>query len=398
MRYPLLFLAGLFLLLVPPAVQLYWTLPVPAQPDRDTLAAAYRLGAWLQGTYALGGLLVAVGIIGVLRRGLTRRAAFGLLVPLGFTLSGLLLIHRNAAPTIFTPPQTLRFTTGPALARAPDPMPAATPIFGVAVEGAAKAYPLRLLAFHHLVEDELGGAPLLVTYSPLGRSGRAYRPQIDGTRLHFSLVGARRLNDVLADEATGSWWQQASGKAVLGPRRGQQLPRLDSEQMSLGQWLALYPESEVMRPDPHAAEGYEVLGDHFAGRTAEADAELGAEWTWVVGVEAGGKARAYDHVLVQRAGLLEDELGGVPIAVHGRDDGLAVRVWDRRLQGRTLHLALDSAGRLVDGESGTAFGFDGVGVGGALAGAALSRLPADQETWHAFATFHPEADRYAGNG
>ena len=79
------------------------------------------------------------------------------------------------------------------------------------------------IGYHHQVRDRVGGTDVLVTYCTVCRSGRVFSPLVDGTLERFRLVGMDRFNAMFEDESTGSWWRQATGAAVAGPRKGIQL-------------------------------------------------------------------------------------------------------------------------------------------------------------------------------
>ena len=219
------------------------------------------------------------------------------------------------------------------------------------------------------------------------RTGKIFRPVVDGRRLSFELVGARRRNSVYRDRETGTWWYQANGRAVVGPLSGAELPELLTDQMTLESWLDLYPDSLVLQPDPDAAEGYTLFGfDGFDERRD--DPEEPEARRWVVGVEHGGEAVAYHWSLLSERRWVEDEVGGLPLAVHLAEDLVSFRVWDRRLDGRVLAFDWDAeAGAPRESGSGSRLGLDGVLRGGELEGRVLAPVNASQEYWHSFEYF-----------
>ena len=231
------------------------------------------------------------------------------------------------------------------------------------------------------------------------RTGRVFRPEVDGMQLTFVLVGANYRNAILEDEQTGSWWYQATGVARIGPLSGRILPEVPSEQMTLGEWLGLHPDSDVLQPDPSSDRGYHKFEfDQFDQKRPDPEDPEHAEGgrkEWVVGVSLGGASRAYPWSYLKSERLIQDELGGVPVALHLRSDGISFRAWDRRIGEDVLQLTLDTdQDVLVDTRTRSTFGFDGVAGDGPLRGKHLRRLRATQEFWHAFERFHPGTDRY----
>ena len=59
---------------------------------------------------------------------------------------------------------------------------------------------------------------------------------MDGRRLHFHLAGFNNENFLMQDEETGSWWQQATGDAILGPLAGQSLAPVDYDELTFATW------------------------------------------------------------------------------------------------------------------------------------------------------------------
>ena len=123
-------------------------------------------------------------------------------------------------------------------------------VIGVAINGEAKAYPIQIIGYHHQVTDTIGRTPVMITYCTVCRTGRVYSPFVNGKKESFRLVGMDHFNAMFEDAATGSWWQQATGKVVAGPLKGTVLKELVSKQLTLAAWLREYPNSHVMQPDP----------------------------------------------------------------------------------------------------------------------------------------------------
>ena len=96
------------------------------------------------------------------------------------------------------------------------------PVITVAMDGArARAYPIRYLTWHEIVNDTVAGIPVAVTFCPLCNSGLTFDRRVDGEVLRFGVTGKLRYSDmVMYDEQTQSWWQQAVGQAIVGELTG----------------------------------------------------------------------------------------------------------------------------------------------------------------------------------
>jgi hypothetical protein len=97
-------------------------------------------------------------------------------------------------------------------------------ILGAKFSGVAKAYPVRILNWHEVVNDDVGEQPVLISWCPLCGSGLAYNPVAEGHRYTFGVSGLLyRQNLLLFDQETESLWSQLRGQAVAGPLAGTSL-------------------------------------------------------------------------------------------------------------------------------------------------------------------------------
>jgi len=378
----LVFTLGLLILLVPTALRIYLLQPFPGSQELESIAFAYRLVPWVLPLQIVGGVVALVGLVSIFRGPWRRRTLISVGLALLLTAAIFYASVALNAAKMFQPFETIAFAQGTS-----EELPPETLVMGIVSGADARAYPLRLLAYHHRLEDELDGEPIWVTYCTMCRTGKIFRPVVDGQHLSFDLLGAVRYNSIYEDRETGTWWYQANGRAAVGPLAGEVLPELYSDQMTLERWLELHPESQVLQPDPAAAEGYTMFNfDKIDEKRS--NPKLAPGWQWVLGVVHGDAARAYPWALLSEKRLIEDEIAGLPVAVHLHDDLISYRVWDRQLDGRVLDLELSEEGDLlVDAASGSSFGYDGVARGGELEGLELEPVQATLEYWHSFEYF-----------
>ena len=127
------------------------------------------------------------------------------------------------------------------------------PVVGVTIDGESRAYPLRILIWHEIVNDELGGAPIAVTYCPLCNTSVVFDRRLGGRVLDFGTTGNLRHADlIMYDGPTESWWQQYSGEAIVGALAGERLTILPSRLESLDEFRARAPKGTVLVPnDPN---------------------------------------------------------------------------------------------------------------------------------------------------
>ena len=259
-------------------------------------------------------------------------------------------------------------------------------VIGVQIGNDAAAYPIQYIAYHHRVQDTVGGKAVFVTYCSVCRTGRVYEPIVQGKTATFRLVGMDHFNAMFEDQATGSWWRQANGEAVTGPLTGQKLPEVFCQQMRLGTWLRLHPHSRILQPDTGFKKEYAQLEPYdegkMKGKLTRSDTASWKEKSWVAGIVWKGQARAYDWNHLKRNRCINDTLAGDSIAlVLGSDrksfsawvvPGLAASVGDSL---RIANRSYDLAGRAADGIQ------------------QLQAIPVYQEFWHSWKTFQPNTQR-----
>jgi hypothetical protein len=118
------------------------------------------------------------------------------------------------------------------------------PVMALEVEGERpRAYPIRYLMWHEIVNDEVGGVPVAVTYCPLCNSGMVFDARVNGEPRSFGVSGKLRHSDmIMYDRETESWWQQAIGTGVVGHHMGDELRQLPA-------WMESWAEFRTRNPD-----------------------------------------------------------------------------------------------------------------------------------------------------
>lgn len=271
-----------------------------------------------------------------------------------------------------------------------------------------------------------------------------------GRHLTFHLCGINNQNFVMRDDETGSWWQQASGEAFLGPLRGSRLRPVFADEVGFAIWRREHPTGRVLRPAPdpawkafsadweaHTARlpvvGAALLADGARGGAedgagarggagASGRARLGfqpAPRTLVVGLACGEVERAYPLDVLRRQAPVMDDLGGTSVVILVGEDGRSVRVFDSRVDGRPVAFfaKLDRASspepaaapaatavpvpaprRWIDGVTGSEWDFQGRAVAGPWRGRQLRPVAAMKDYWFDWRTYHPRTSLYTGGG
>ena len=130
------------------------------------------------------------------------------------------------------------------------------PVIGLVVDGDARAYPLRVLIWHEIANDTVGGRPVAVTYCPLCNTAVVFDRRVDGMVLDFGVTGRLRHSDLLMyDRQTESWWQQFLGRAIAGALTGRELRMVPARLESFANFRARASGGKVLAAGPGRAYG-----------------------------------------------------------------------------------------------------------------------------------------------
>ncbi|NJR13366.1 MAG: DUF3179 domain-containing protein [Phyllobacteriaceae bacterium] len=134
--------------------------------------------------------------------------------------------------------------------------------------GEARAYPIRYLMWHEIVNDTVDGTPLAVTFCPLCNTAMVFDARLDGSALTFGVSGMLRHSDmIMYDHQSESWWQQATGEAIVGAKTGSRLTQLPSRLVSWAEFAAAHPRGLVMdEPMMRRAYGANPYQNYDTGR------------------------------------------------------------------------------------------------------------------------------------
>ncbi len=292
------------------------------------------------------------------------------------------------------------------------------PVIALEIGGAAKAYPLQVLIWHEIINDELGGVPVAVTFCPLCYAAITFeRPTINGRVLTFGTTGNLRNSDmVMWDRQTETWWQQFTGEGIVGALTGMKLTQRPASILGYGQFQELHPRGTVLSRDTGHERAYgsnPYVGYDDIERTPMLyRGAVGSElppMAHVVGLLRDGGKRAYSLAALASRGVINDVIGDEPVTIfwsagaksaldngaipQSRDIG-ATAVFDRRVDGRALTFE-PHEGAFRDKESGSTWSMSGVAVTGPSAGRHLEQLPHHDIFWFVWSAFAHDGELYA---
>src|ERR1700744_204967 len=384
-----LFWAGFCLLLVPGLLYAYLLMPFPGSQGLNAITVCYYLEKIVLPLRIAGALMIIFFVVKYFTTNSATNKVIKIAALILFAGSFYVSDVMFKAEKMFEEPQIISFANS-----VKNRVPESYVIIGVINNGVAKAYPVVYLGYHHKIQDEVGGEPVLVTYCTMCRTGRVFSPIVDGKRQQFRLVGARHYNAVIEDIDTKSWWYQATGIAAAGPSKGKQLKELFYEQSTLEAWLNKHPGSLILQPDQHYISDYNDLKNYDRLQAVDKDSTLKNKDTlirksWVVGVIVNGKPKAYNWRKLDKTQLINDSLANTPLLIGLEDDSLTYHVWNRTVNGKALHFKLDTQGMLTDAETTSKWNWDGLCTAGINKGKQLNKIQAYQEYLHSWKHFHP---------
>lgn len=296
---------------------------------------------------------------------------------------------------------------------------ASSPIMVIDIDGDVRGYPLAILTWHEIVNDVVGGVPVVVTYCPLCNSAlvfaRTLRTAAGDVVLDFGTSGRLyQSNLVMYDRQTRNLWTQFEGEGIVGEEHlGDRLTRLPAWLFGFDQFRELHPEAQVLSRQTGSSRdygrnpyvGYDADdGQPFLFR-GDVDARF-APMTRMVGVTSG------DEAIAVVDGLLRDERAvtltldarehvvlwgpGQASALDtaaidaGRDVGQTA-VFETALDGVIVELeASGTDGLFTDGVSGSRFDLRGRAIDGPLEGRQLRAIPHDDTLWFVWVAFRPD--------
>jgi len=132
-------------------------------------------------------------------------------------------------------------------------------VIGVFVNGKARAYPLKILNWHEVVDDSVRGRPFAVTYCPLTQSAIVYDRKLDARPLVLGVSGKLYQSNLLFyDKASESLWSQIKGEAIAGPLTGRRLEPLPSVVTTWETWRATHPDTLVLDVNTGFSRNYAI--------------------------------------------------------------------------------------------------------------------------------------------
>lgn len=288
------------------------------------------------------------------------------------------------------------------------------PVVVVNVSNQTKAYPLRILLYHEIVNDVIGGQPVLITHCPLCNTAIVFSRKIGNEILDFGTTGrVRDSNLVMYDRQTESWWQQFTGDAIVGKYSGSLLEPLNSQIASYAQFSKNYPTGLVLSQDTGFQRyygetpypGYDNLSKIPFLFKREIDFRL-PPLERVLALVSDSNSTIYPFSYLNKNPLINTSFEGRPILVISqasmfstvdkkiiKDSNimLTAAAFDRKVNGNNLKFQLNNDG-IFDIQTQSEWNIFGEAVKGALKGTKLKQVDKNVHFAFAWLAFFPNAE------
>lgn len=369
-------------------------MPFPGSQKSDSISFAYFIHNNIWWLRIVGIVAITGPLLRSLAKGKIWQKTLLIIVILLYAFIYYLFNFRFLADKMFYQPKEKIFAPATTDTTNKDKL-----VVGLVINNEAKAYPIEIIGYHHQVRDIIQQQHVMVTYCTVCRTGRVFSPMVNGKVEDFRLVGMDHFNAMFEDATTKSWWRQATGEAIAGKLKGTQLTEIPSAQMRLGEWLALYPNSAVLQPDTNFKKQYIGMKGYddgtIKGGLEHRDSLSWKMKSWVIGVSAKGKNKAYDWNGLVKQKMLVDSFADAPLLLTVEPNGKTFYVLNRSLNGQTLQFVPGSSADLMeDTQTHSSWKLNGTCTMGLLQGKQLQRLQAYQEFWHSWKSFHPNTTTY----
>ncbi len=287
------------------------------------------------------------------------------------------------------------------------------PVIALDINGTARAYPLQILMWHEIVNDEFADKAVSVTFCPLCNASIVFDRDLGGVRYDFGTTGRLRRSDmVMYDRQTESWWQQFTGEAIIGELNGTVLNQIPSKIVAFESFRKQFPDGQVLSKDtgfnrqygrnPYA--GYDDINSSPFLFRGKLDKRL-KPMERVLSMRSNDQTMLFDLTSLKTRPVVNSEFGDTSFVIFAFEDmnsALDKRdisssrlipsaaVYDSTVDGQQLNFEIND-GIVTDSETGSQWNIFGIAEKGELAGTKLQQLDHGVHFAFAWLAFDPDA-------
>ncbi len=288
-------------------------------------------------------------------------------------------------------------------------------VLGIKVNDQIKAYPLSILNWHEIVNDEIGDSLIAITYATLSGSGIAFERRTSNLKIPFRLSVSGLLynsNLIAFDNAPDNAWLQFERRAVNGLILEQEaidkkLKEYPVIEMNWGAWQLLFPNSQVLTTKTGFNRPYQTYpyGDYRTDTTVLFDLTVPLETLPKpisykekgLGVIVGEDAKVYPMSIFPEEGhrIIHDEFRGVPLVIIGSQEKDLIVAYDRtRADGSIANFSIaDPSMLIIKDENGQEFNVFGETID-LISEEDLKPVTSNIAYWFSWPAFFPNVEIY----
>jgi hypothetical protein len=290
------------------------------------------------------------------------------------------------------------------------------PVVTVSVNAEYRAYPLSILIWHEIVNDQIGDLPVTITFCPLCNATLVFDRRVGDQVLDFGTTGRLRKSDmVMYDRQTQSWWQQFTGVGIVGKMTGIELKRVPASIVAFADFDKAHPNGKVLsRETGHTRSygenpyrGYDQIGNSPFLFFDALDPRL-PPMERVLNITVDTTHKLYPFSAFKAQTVINDTVADKPVLILSRIGTLSVldqsqigksrkipsaTAFGRRIDGETLDFFVDNAA-IFDQQTRSTWNILGQAIAGPLSGAQLEPLDSGVHFAFAWLAFRPESIIY----
>lgn len=284
-------------------------------------------------------------------------------------------------------------------------------VIGIDIEGAIRAYPLEIMDWHEVVNDEVNDLPIAITYSALSGSSIAFDRNINGATVDFRITGLlHNSNTILSELETFTDWSQMLRKGIRGDLSETSLDDFQIVEMNWEKWKELFPNSDVLNQNTSYNRPYGTYpyGDYridstkiFFNLPHDLDSlnQVLFLKEKILGVKVADIVKGYRLESFQEEGfsILEDEINGEPIIIIGSPSSafmVAYSAKNENGQRRALEVQEQDGEVLIVDQAGNKWSVFGINIENNQL--PLGKLESNIAYWFSWATFYPQIEIFQG--
>jgi len=272
-------------------------------------------------------------------------------------------------------------------------------VIGLEINGEVKAYPLSIMVWHEIVNDNVGGTPVAITYCPLCYLNQVFERVIDGQEVEFGTSGKLyNSNLVMYDRLTESYWSQALGMAIKGELSGYKLNLIPFDVITWGDWKSLHPDTLVLTTDTGYIRSYttDPYGNYYTEPRILFPVEYSDDRMYpkeiIIGFNQDNIYKAYKQNDIESNVIINDSIGETPvmlISLYSKNS----RAFERTINDMVLDFEYID-GKIFDSQTNSKWSYDGLSISGEYEGKQLERMPIEPGFWFAWVAFHPDTELF----